>query len=211
MPKKPSIVLCGAGGHGKVIADMVEKQGLFTIAGFIDDHAKGKVFGIPVLGGKDIISSLKKRGISAAVVSMGNADTREEWCNELSKAGLDLPVIIHPSAQIARGAELGDGTVVMPCAVVGPDVKAAEGCIINTSASVDHDCVLGKFTHIAPGAHLAGTVTVGDRSFVGVGTVVREGKNIGSRATIGAGSVVVADIPDDCLAYGVPAVQQDKK
>ncbi len=208
MAKKPSIILYGAGGHGKVIADMVEKEGRYTVGGFLDDKAMGEMFGIPVLGGKSMISALRKKGIDGAVVSIGSGKARAALQKDLRDAGLKIMTVCHPSAQIARGASLGEGTVVMPCAVVGPDADIGQGSIINTSASVDHDCTLGEFVHIAPGAHLAGGVRVGAFTHIGIGSAVKEGVTIGKNVTVGAGSVVIDDLPDGCTAYGVPAKAQ---
>ena len=205
MMKKLSIVLYGAGGHGKVIADAAEKEGRFVIAGFLDDKTQGMVFGIPVLGGKHVLSTLKEQGIEGAVVCIGAGDARKTAQEMLKRAGLQIVTIRHPSAQVARGASIGEGTVLMPGAVVGPDSVVGDGCIINTSATVDHDCVIGAFTHIAPGAHLAGGITIGALSHIGIGSAIKEGVTIGSNVLVGAGSVVIDDLPDGCTAYGVPA------
>lgn len=199
------IVLYGAGGHGRVVADTIERQGLYQIVGFLDEHVRGEVFGIPVLGGREMIRSLKEKGILAAVVSIGKANVREQIQRELSDAGVALPIIVHPSAQIARGVRLGQGTVVMPGVVIGPDAELGDGCIVNTCASVDHYCRIGCFVHVAPGAHLAGDVTVRDRTFIGIGSVVREGVIIGEDVLVGAGSVVVRDLSPGWVAYGAPA------
>lgn len=205
MSKKPSIILYGAGGHGKVIADMVEKEGQFTIAGFLDDAARGTVFGIPILGGKEVIPVLKEKGITAAVVCIGAGKARKTVQQIVKDAGITIVTVRHPSAQVARGASIGEGTVLMPQAVVGPDAVVGEGCIINTAATVDHDCIVGAYAHIAPGAHLAGGVTVGALSHIGIGSAVKESVAIGSAVTVGAGSVVLDDLPDGMTAYGVPA------
>lgn len=205
MSKKSLIILYGAGGHGKVIADMVEKEGKFEIAGFLDDTAQATAFGIPILGGKEVIPKLKEKGITAAVVCIGAGDARKTVQQMLKSAGMEIVTVRHPSAQVARGASIGEGTVLMPQTVVGPDTVIGEGCIINTAATVDHDCVIGAFTHIAPGANIAGSVTVGALSHIGIGTAIKQGVRIGSNVTVGAGSVVIDDLPDGVTAYGVPA------
>lgn len=205
MTTKQSILLYGAGGHGKVIADMIEKGGTYAFAGFVDDHKTGTFFGHPVLGtGKDL-ASLHAKGIATAVISIGDAAARLDAQQRSKKAGFAIATIAHPSAQIARGATLGEGTVVMPHAVIGPDTRTGVACIINTAATVDHDCTLGDGVHVSPGAHLAGGVIVGGETHVGIGSCVKEGITIGERVILGAGSVVVESLPDDCTAYGVPA------
>lgn len=187
---RPRIVIYGAGGHGKVVADVVEKQGIYELVGFVDDARKDKVFGIPVVGTCADLESLRGRGIEFAVSAVGDAEVREMTDNRLLAAGFTLCAAIHPSAQIARGARIGEGSVVMPGAVVGPDVVLGRSCIINTCSSVDHDCVLGSYVHVAPGAHLCGEVHVGSHALVGAGATALPGTRIGEKVTVAAGAVV---------------------
>lgn len=207
-----SIVLYGAGGHGKVIADMIEKAGQYTIAGFLDDEKTGAAFGYPILGGFNAVSTLPAQGITMAVVSIGNNAARLDLQDRLMDMGMNVPVITHPSAQIARGVEMGPGTVIMPGVVIGPDTSIGSGCILNTGATVDHECVLGDGVHLSPGVHLAGGVRIGPLSHMGIGSVAKEGISIGTSTTVGAGSVVITNLPDACIAYGVPAkIRQEKE
>ncbi len=206
-----SIVLYGAGGHGKVIADMIEKSGQYTIAGFLDDEKTGDAFGYPILGGFDAVADIITKGTDTVIVSIGNNAARLDLQNRLMEAGMHLATITHPSADIARGAVIGAGTVIMPGVVVGPDVRMGSGCILNTRATVDHDCILGDGVHISPGVHLAGDVRIGSLSHMGIGSVVKEGISIGKETVVGAGAVVITDLPDGCIAYGVPAkIRQEK-
>lgn len=201
----PHILLYGAGGHGKVVADCIERAGTFTIAGFVDDEKTGELYGYPIVGGSESIASAHAKGIRYAFASIGNPTARQSVEQLLRTAGFEIPTVIHPSAQCARESSLGEGTVLMPGTVIGPSVIIGPGCIVNTNASVDHDCMLGSYVHIAPGAHLAGDIRVGDRSHIGIGSVIREGITIGKDVFVGAGSVVVQDLPHGCTAYGVPA------
>ncbi len=206
-----SIVLYGAGGHGKVIADIIEKGGLYTIAGFLDDEKTGECAGYSILGGFDAVPRLLDADIRLVIVGIGHNETRLALQDRLTAAGMELATMMHPSVQIARGAEVGAGTVIMPGAILGPDVRIGSGCIINTGATVDHDCFLGNGVHLSPGVHVAGGVQIGDASHMGIGSVAKENVIIGARVTVGAGSVVLASLPDDCVAYGVPAKIRPEK
>ena len=187
---KPKIVICGAGGHGKVVADVVEKQGTYELVGFVDDAPKGKVLGIPVVGTCADLEGLRGRGVEQAISAVGDAKIRETIDDRLLAAGFTLGTAIHPSAEIARGARIGEGSVVMPGAVVGPDAVLGRSCIINTGSSVDHDCVLGDYVHVAPGAHLCGEVHAGSHALVGAGATALPGARIGEKVTVAAGTVV---------------------
>lgn len=203
------VLIFGAGGHAKVVMDIVEKGNLYEIAFLVDDNPtlKGKnIFGYRVLGGKaDLRAQIDRTTVHNALVAIGNNPVRTQIAQWLWKNGFQLITAIHPSAQVARGVSVGPNTVVMAAAVINADTVLGHSVIINTAASVDHDCVIGDATHVAPGCHLCGSVTVGAHTLIGAGTTVIRGITIGENAVIGAGSVVVQDIPANVSARGNPA------
>jgi UDP-perosamine 4-acetyltransferase len=202
------VIVYGAGGHGKVVMDILERDSEVEIAGWLDDGPgrKGQVvFGHPVLGGMECISALMEKGIDHVVVAIGDNEKRDRIARGLAEAGFAFATAVHPSARLGRGVRLGSGCALMANVVVNADTVIGDHAIVNTGATVDHDCQLGRATHIAPGAHLAGEVTVGDLTLVGIGASVIPGIRIGSRAVVGAGAAVVVDVPDGAVVAGVPA------
>lgn len=205
---KRKLIVYGAGGHGKVIVDAAETQGMYEIVGYLDDTQTGEVCGYPVLGPQTHMQTLDTTNLYG-IVAIGNPVKRAEVTALLKQAGIALATIIHSTAYIAKGATLGEGTVVLPNAVIGADATVGKGCIINTGATVDHDCVLADYVHIAPGAHLAGSIHIEEHSHIGIGCSIKEGIRIGANCMIGAGSVVIDAIPANTVAYGVPATPAD--
>lgn len=203
------IVIVGAGGHARVIADTIRLSGRFHVRGFIDQidpQRKGSAFEDSlVLGGNEILADLLQQGVRHAVVAFGDNRARERVAAELAQLGFQFPVLIHPAAVVAKSVELGDGTVVFAGAVINPATKIGSHVIINTSATVDHDCLLGSAVHIGPGVHLAGGVSVGDRALVAVGAAVKPGVQIGRDATVGVGAAVISDVEAGSVVAGVPA------
>lgn len=199
------LLIVGAGGHGKVVADAALASGWSQIA-FLDDRmdALGSPLGLPVLGPVSELESYVGRG-RAAVIAIGDAHRRVQLLQRCRAGGFEIVSIIHPAAQVSRFATLAAGCVVFAQAAINADARLGEGCIVNTGATVDHDCELGCGVHICPGTHLAGNVRVGDFTWVGIGAVVRQDIVIGRDATIGAGAVVVKDVTDGAVAAGVPA------
>lgn len=195
-----SLVIMGAGGHAKVVADVARSLG-WNVDCFVDTtnpEREGEAF-----AGALITAALPQA--THAAVAFGDNANRLAMARRLMAEGWSLPVLVHPSAVVSSSARLGAGTVVMAQAVVQADATVGMACIVNTGAIVEHDCVLGDGVHLAPRSCLCGTVTVGEQTFVGAGSVVREKMTIGARVRLGAGSVVVAPLPDDVLAMGVPA------
>ena len=163
------LVIIGASGHGKVIADIAEKNGYEKILFFDDNPAATECCGYPVIG---LIQDVKRFPGSDFIVAIGNAGIREKMQMALIDAGLRPVSLVHPKAVIGKQVTLGEGSVVMAGAVVNPCCRIGKGCIINTCASVDHDCTIGDYTHISVGAHVAGTVTIGNRTWIGAGATV---------------------------------------
>lgn len=205
------LLILGAGGHGRVVADAALECGRWDRIAFLDDYAEvgATVLGLPVAGPFADLASQRAR-FDAAIVGIGDARRRLELLAHCRQAGFQLPSVVHPAASVSRFATLGEGTVVLGQAGINAGARLGAACIVNTGATVDHDCELGEGVHVSPGAHLAGTVHVGERSWVGIGSCVREGIRIGARVLIGAGAAVISDIPDDSVALGVPAIARGK-
>lgn len=189
--------IIGAGGHGRVLADIASAMGYSDIA-FLDaefpDFARS--------GAWDVIGTPADIDNSEYALGIGDNQTR---MGLLESIPCDLATLIHPAATVSPHAQIGAGCVICAGAIIGPFAKLGAGCIINTGASVDHDCVLSDGVHISPGARLGGGVFVGARAWVGIGAVVREYKSIGADAMIGAGAALTLDVPNGARVGGVPA------
>ena len=193
------LIIIGAGGHGKVIADAALKNGYTNIC-YIDDHATGDVMGFPIIGTSTDIERVND-GITDFIIGIGNNAIRKTVAE---KYNVNWVSIVHPSAQIAFNAEIGKGTVVMANAVVNVCATVGEHCIINTGAIVEHDNVIENYAHISPNVALGGTVRIGSLTHVGIGATVKNNTEICSECTIGAGAVVVKNIKEPGTYVGVP-------
>lgn len=191
------VLLYGASGHGKVIADIAEKLGI-EVLGFIDANPEIK----EVSGYKVISNSLENFNGSAIVVSIGNNIIRKKIVTE--HPDFNFEKLIAPTAAISNREAIGKGTVVMHGVTINIDSKIGQHCIVNTNASVDHDCVVGDYVHISPNAALAGNVNVGEGTHVGLGASIIQGIKIGKWCTIGAGAVIIEDVPDGATVVGNP-------
>lgn len=196
------VVIIGASGHGKVVADIVRLSG-DTVVGFLDDDPglPPAVCGIPCLGA---VSRYRDFPGAEFIIAIGNAAIRQKIAGELEN--VTWYTAIHPSAVIsALDASIGEGTVIAANAVVNPGATVGAHCIVNTGAIVEHDNVLGDFVHVSVGAKLGGTVRVGARTWIGIGATVKNNLSVCGDCMIGAGAVVVKNIDAPGTYTGVPA------
>ena len=194
------IAIVGAGGHGKVVADLVRAGDAFEIAAFVDELATQRdgdlYLGAKVLAGADALSRARKLGIDYALAGFGDCKARLGCCERLVAHGFEIVSAIHPRAIVSPDVVIGAGTVVCAGAIVGAAARLGESVIVNSAASVDHDCVLEDGVHLEPGAHLGPSVHVGRGTTIGLGAVVAKGRRIGAHARVGAGVVVRDDLAD---------------
>jgi sugar O-acyltransferase (sialic acid O-acetyltransferase NeuD family) len=203
-----NIIVYGASGHAKAVIDTVEKMGLYRIAGLLDDNKPSgtNIYGYEVLGDRGWLAA-NLDSISGGIVAIGDSWLRSRVAAKISDIHPSFAFItaIHPAASIARGAQIGAGSVIMAGSVVNSDTTIGEHCVLYSQATVDHDSSLGSFVTLAPKAGTGGGVSIGDYSVISIGANIIHGKTIGEHTVIGAGSTVLTDIPSYQVAYGTPA------
>ncbi|MDR4168527.1 acetyltransferase [Bacillus nitratireducens] len=201
---KEKLLIIGASGHGKVIADIALKMNKWQSISFLDDNETLKSsMGIEIIDKSASIS--KYIDDYDFFVGIGNNVIREKIQRQLETEGASIPVLIHPSAIIGEQVYLEAGTVVMAGAVINCCTKIGKGCIINTTSTVDHDNIIEDYVHISPGAYLAGTVNIGRGTWLGIGSIISNNINVTGGCRIGAGTVVVKDITELGTYVGVPS------
>lgn len=196
----------GAGGHGKIAADIAQRTGWKDIVffderfSFLDSqyHAHWPLIAVP--------EGVIEHQCDGYFVAIGNGKVRQQWCEWLISKGLPLVSLLDPSAVVSRYATIEQGVLVAAASVVNVDSHLSQGVIINTGARIDHDCSISSYTHICPAATLAGTVTVGAHSWVGIGSQIIQNIFIGNNVIIGGGATVINNVSDDSKVVGTPAV-----
>lgn len=201
------LILIGASGHGKVIADIARNNGYSEIAFLDDNKEKTHCGSCPVIG---IAADAEKYRDYDFIVSVGNADAREGIQKRLLELGVNVVTLVHPAAVVAEDVTLGVGTVVMAGAVINPGTVVGNGAIINTCSSVDHDCEISDYVHVSVGAHVAGNVRIGKKSWIGAGATVINNVEITADCMIGAGATVVRSALKKGVYKGVPARLSEK-
>lgn len=187
------IVVIGAGGHARVVIDVL-RQANVSFLGIVDPKlGMGEVFaGLSVLGNDAFLDDLDPSGVLLAngIGSMPGVETRWKIQEDLGRKGFEFVNVIHPSAIISSDVDLAEGVQIMAGTILQPGVSIGRGSIVNTASSIDHDCVIGANCHIAPGVTLSGDIKIYDNSHIGTGASIIQGVTIGKNSVVAAGSVV---------------------
>lgn len=206
-----SVIVIGAGGHARVVADALVCAGA-KVLGFTDSDASlwGRLLqGLPVLGGDDVLTR-HDPGAVTLVNGLGMIDARSATLRRrvqevLTSRGWTFTAVRHPSAIVSPRAGLASDVQVLAGAVIQTGASVGTGTIINTRAVIEHDATLGDWSHVAPGAVICGNVRIGAFTHVGAGATVRQALHIGARCLIGIGAAVVSGQSDGACVVGVPA------
>lgn len=206
---KDKLIIIGASGHGKVVADIAIKMNKWQSIAFLDDDESIKTsMGLEVIG--KTADAFIYKDEADSFVAIGSNATRENIQEKLIEEGLNIVSLIHPSVVIGTDVEIGIGSVVMAGVVINSSTRIGKGCIINTSSSLDHDNMIEDYVHISPGVNMAGTVKVGNGSWIGIGSVISNNVKICGGCNVGAGAVVVKDITEPGTYVGVPVRRVDR-
>ncbi|MGI6587882.1 MAG: acetyltransferase [Peptococcia bacterium] len=200
------LLILGAGGHGKVVADIALMMNKWEHIAFLDDKEGLQEIGnIPIIGRLEDYALFKEE-FQYAFIAIGKNRLRLKWFEHLSQEGFIIPTIIHPFSSISKFSKIGAGTVVMGGVVINAGTSIGNACIINTSSSIDHDCVLADAVHISPGVNVGGTVNIGQCTWVCIGSRIVNNVDIGCNAVVAAGTAVINAVPNNVLVAGVPAI-----
>jgi len=203
-----SVIIIGAGGHAKVIIDILKLDTKYEIVGLTDtnpDKQGTKILEVPVIGSDNILLDLIAQNISKAIIAIADNALRRQVFEKIRKFGFEFVNAIHPKTVISPSVKLGIGIAIMAGVVINPESVIKDNTIVNTGAKIDHECRILEHSHVAPGATLCGNVWVGEGAFIGAGSTVIQNVRVGDRAILGAGAVLTEDLEAGVVAIGVPA------
>jgi len=203
------LVLVGGGGHASDVLQTVEAINVirptYRVVGILDDHdvdlRRFAGRGVAQIGGVDDVVAVD----AAYVLCLGWPWTRQAVARRIGERGHPVPSIVHPSADVGAGVELGPGSVVLGHTHLSPYVRLGAHALVSYLASIGHDTTFGDHASVMPNAAVSGGVTGGDRVLVGTGAAVREGIHLGDDVRVGAGAAVVTDVAAGLTVVGVPA------
>jgi sugar O-acyltransferase (sialic acid O-acetyltransferase NeuD family) len=203
------VLILGAGGHGRVVLDILTQRGEASVVGFLDNNHEihdRRVDGVRVLGAIDDLPAIAQaEHVGGAIIAIGDNGVRRALAAQVDRAGIRLINAIHPSASVAGNVTLGRNVVIAAGVVVCAHCQIGDSAILNTGCIIDHQTMIGAASHICPGVRIAGRVKVESGVFVGTGATVIPRVCLGCECIVGAGAVVIDDVPPLATVVGVPA------
>lgn len=202
------LIIIGAGGHGKVVANIAMLNGYKEIYFLDDDTSKNYIGKYQIIGTTKDINRYKNE--YDFFIAIGNNQIRKKISMLLLDNNIKPVSLIHPSAVIDDTVQIGYGVVVMANAVINADTMIGNNVIINTASSIDHDCIINDYVHISPGVHIAGNVHIGEKSWLCIGSTIINNITVGADIIVGAGSVVIQNILESGIYVGIPTIKLEK-
>lgn len=204
-----SLLIVGAGGHGRETLDIAEALGL-VVQGFVsDDLPEAEVFArrrVTHLGSLRSVTDANPPDRSVRyVIGIGSSGVRRDIDSQIGNVIQASTALIHPTASNGADNQLGAGVLLAAGARITTNVHLGRHTHLNVNAVVSHDCRLGDYVTLSPGVTLNGNVTVDDGAFFGTGAIVLPGIHIGAKAIVGAGAVVTSNVAPGATVVGSPA------
>lgn len=206
------VAIFGAGGLGCLVLDTLLQTERYRPIAFLDSdprkHATS-VDGLTVRGGMEELPLLRREGVSAAIVAIGNGHERVRVASLLKSQGLRLISAIHPLASIAPSARLGDHLIIGPRVMICVHAAIADHCILSAGSIVEHDNRLGAGVFLHPAVRLAGGVEIDEYATLGIGACVIPYRQVGREARVEPGAIVIRDVLPGTIVSGAPAARLD--
>lgn len=185
------LLVVGAGGHGRSVAEAVLAAGDHVLVGFVDDAAPANsvVWDVPVLGSTADLAAYRQRA-DVAIVAIGNNTAREGLCQRLVAAGFELATVVHPRAIVSPRAVIGPGSAVMAGAIVGTEARLGCGVIVNSGAVVDHHAQVHDYGHLGVNACMAGGTVLGRGAWIQAGCALGYGVTVAEGTVLSPGTAL---------------------
>ncbi len=195
----------GCSAQGRVALSILQLEYPETAWFFIDDNPEmlnQVINGSSVIGG---LGTLAAKNRPKLHIALGNPTVKRKIASKCTMLDIELIGAVHPSAIIASTAIIGEGATIGAGVIINTDARIGNFALINTGVIIEHDSQVGDYANISPGACIGGRVTIEEEAFIGSGAIVLARTTVGKRSIVGMGAVVTRSIPDNTLAYGVPA------
>lgn len=205
------IVVLGAGGDGLVVAEAIRQSSHaghpMRLIGFLDDARPAPLIdGLPVFGG---LGDWHRLGAEVrfvpAIQKVRDMPRRADRLERLAIPRDRWATVIHPSAVVARDAQIGIGVYIAACATIQPGCRIGDFASVRGGAALGHDATVERHAYVGPNATMCGRTRLSEGAHLGPNAVILDGLAVGRYAVVGIGAAVTRAVPDFAVVMGNPA------
>lgn len=192
------VILCGNAITAEIIFAYLRQDARFEVAGFtVDDEfvAKGGIEGYPTVGLSGVVTAFSP-DTHRVIMALGYNDlnrTRETLFERLKAAGYGMETYVHPDARIYSHQPLGEGSVVLPGAVVEPHASVGANTMVWCNVTLAHHSSVGNHCWVAAGTVVSGQARVLRNTFLGVNSTVVNAVTVEEYNVVGANALISRD------------------
>lgn len=192
------ILIAGNGITAEILCSYIRQDMRYVIAGVtVDDKfvSRGSIRGCLEVGLSEV-SGVFSPDIHDVVMAMGYDDlnrTREKMFLRLKALGYRVETYIHPDARVFTDKTLGEGSVVLPGAVIEPHARVGANSMVWSNVTLAHHSNVDDHCWVASGSVVSGQARVLRNTFLGVNCTVVNAITVEEFNVIGAGAMISRD------------------
>jgi sugar O-acyltransferase (sialic acid O-acetyltransferase NeuD family) len=204
------MLIIGAKGFAKEVLEVLQQLDQLENLCFYDDvttDIPDKLYDkFPILKTNKEAEIYFKEVSNNFTIGIGNPVLRRKLYDKFTSLGGEFTSTVSPFAQVGFfGNQIENGCNIMTGTIITSDIQVMKGTLINLNCTIGHDSIIGNFVELSPGVHISGNCTIGDFTVFGTNATMLPKLTVGKNVIVGAGSVVTKDLPDNCVAVGIPA------
>lgn len=204
------MITVGAKGFAKEVLEILHQNDQLEGLAFYDDvntDLPDLLYGkFPVLKNEMQVKEHFLKFGNSFTIGIGSPLLRKKMHDKFVQVGGELKSTVSKFSDIGSyGVTVGEGCNILSGAIFSNSVSIGKANIIYYNSIITYDVITGDYVEISPGAKLLGRCSVGTYSSIGCNAVILPDVKVGRNVIVGAGAVVTKDLPDNCVAVGIPA------
>lgn len=192
------VLLAGNAITAEILCAYLRRDSRYDVAGFtVDDEfvAQGGMGGYRTVGLSGAVSAFSPE-THCVIMAMGYNDlnrSRETMFGRLRAMGYGVETYIHPDARVYTDQSIGEGSVVLPGAVIEPHARVGANTMVWSNVTLAHHSSVDDHCWVAAGTVVSGQAKVLRNTFLGVNSTVVNAVTVGEFSIVGANALISRD------------------
>lgn len=211
MPARVAFI--GSGDLANLMRQYLLEEGYDVIGAFDDIEKIGTIKNALKILGKttDVKKMYDANQFDFLVIAIGytKMSLRKNYFEHFQKLEIPFLTFIHHKAFVAPTSKIGQGSIILPGTIIDQQVYLQENVFVHIGCCISHDTIIGRHTYLSPSVSIAGFVNIGECCFLGIRSTIIDRIRIHDTVVLGGGAVVIHDILESGVYFGVPAKKRN--